>query len=365
MDLVLLGAITGVANGLLGVGIVLIHRATRVINLAHGEIGAFGVAMVLFFIRVAHLPYALAVPLAIASCGVLGAVLERSILRRLANSPRLIVLIATIGMSQLVTVLRLIVSTIKGSERSLIGGGTEFPVPFHSPVVAFGRVTLRPEHLMLAVIGPALAIGLFAFLRFSAYGIALRASAENATRARLLGIPVGRVSTVAWVLSSVLAGSAAILLAPVVGFSTTAAVGLPLLMRGLAAATVARYEGIGTAFQVGVGLGILDELVFHATGQNGLTDVVLFVVVLGALIFRSGVRRRTSGAEESSWELAEPSRPLTSRSAPIRDGASSATPRRRSRAAPSSAHPWSWAVRRSSSSRRSRSSPSSDCPSAC
>ncbi|MFA5787642.1 MAG: hypothetical protein WDA71_11805, partial [Actinomycetota bacterium] len=173
-----------------------------------------------------------------------------------------------------------------------------------------GRVILMPQHFMVLVAGPILAIGLMLFLRLSPYGVALRAAAENAPRARLLGIPVKRVSTMAWVIAALLSGAASILLAPIIGFSATEAVGLPILMRGLAAAMIARMESVGVAFGVGLGLGVLDQLVFFWTGRSGLTDLVLLIAILAVLLGRRRVTRRTTSSEESSWEVAEPVRPL-------------------------------------------------------
>lgn len=314
MDLVALGLAVGMANALLASGLVLISMSNRVVNFSHGELGAFGVAMMLALTRNAHLNYWLALALSLAATGVLGAVIERTIISRLFSSPRLIVLIATIGIAQLVAVARLVLpkAQTSGGEDALAGGASIFPVPFHMAPVEFGRVVLQTQHFMALVAGPILAFALFAFLRWSAYGVALRAAAENAPRARLLGIPVRRVSTIAWVIAAVLSGAAGILLAPVIGFSATEAVGLPLLMRGLAAATVARMESVGVAFGVGLGLGVLDQLVFFETGRSGLTDVVLFGVILVALLARGERRRRTVASEESSWQVADPVRPLPS-----------------------------------------------------
>lgn len=312
MDIVTLGLIIGMANALLAVGLVLIHKANRVINMAHGELGAFAVGMMLLLTRRVHLNYWLALVLSLAAAGALAAVIERLVLRRLFRSPRLIVFIATIGVAQLVIVLRLILPkpTLASGASALAGGASIFPVPFRSPSVVFDRVVLFPQHFMTLVAGPLLVAAVVVFLRYSAYGIALRAAAENAARARLLGIPVRRVSTIAWVVGAVLSGAASILLAPIIGFSATEAVGLPILMRGLAAATVARMESVSVAFGAGLALGVVDQLVFFWTGRSGLTDVVLLVVILTALLTRRGLKRRTVSAEESSWEVAEPVRPL-------------------------------------------------------
>src|ERR1041385_4399310 len=107
MDIVALGLVIGMANALLAMGLVLIYMSNRVINLAHGEFGAFAVAMMLALTRNAHLNYWLPLLCLLSATGALAAFVERGILRRLFKSPRLIVLIATIGIAQLIIVLRL------------------------------------------------------------------------------------------------------------------------------------------------------------------------------------------------------------------------------------------------------------------
>ncbi|MEO6206156.1 MAG: ABC transporter permease [Mycobacteriales bacterium] len=311
MDLVLLGLTIGMANALLAVGLVLIYMSNRVVNFAHGEIGAFAVALMLTFTQVLHWGYWFALLAALAGTALLGAVIERTVIQRLFTSPRLIVLIATVGVAQVVTVGRLILPKPKnGGESVFAGGGGAFPVPFDHPTLEFGRVVLLPQHFMVLVVGPLVVLAVVVFLRRSVYGMAMRASAENAQRAQLLGIPVRRISTLAWVLGALLAGIGAILLAPVVGFSSTEAVGLPLLARGLAAATVARFESIGLAFGVGLGFGLIDQLVIFYTGQSGVTDAVVLGLVLVVLLVRRFEKRRTTAAEESSWAVADPVRPL-------------------------------------------------------
>lgn len=311
MDIVLIGLVIGMANALLAVGLVLIYMSNRVINLAHGELGAFAVAMMLALTRNAHLNYWLALLSSLAATGALAAIIERSILRRLFKSPRLIVLIATLGVAQLIIVLRLILPKPRlGGVKAFFSGARIFPLPFAFKPVEFKRVVLGPEHLIVLIVGPLLALGVFAFLRYTSYGIALRAASENMPRARLLGIPVTRVSTLAWVIGGLTSGAAGILLAPIIGYSSGEAVGLPLLMRGLAAAMVANMESVGVAFGVGLGIGVVDQLLFFYTGRGGLTDLVLLAVILATLLARRRSVRRTTAAEESTWEVSEPVRLL-------------------------------------------------------
>lgn len=315
MDIVLQGLVFGVANGLLAAGIVLVYMSNRAINFAQGELGAFAVAVMFALSNRAHFPYAAALVCALLATALLGALIEKTVIRRLFTSPRLIVLIATIGVAQVITALRAGIPKPRneGGSDVVFGGASRFPVPFEIEPITFGRVVLHTADLLVLVVGPVVALALFAFLRWSPYGIALRAAAENGQRARLLGIPVRRVSTLAWVLAALLSASAAILLAPVVGYSSDAAVGLGLLFRGLAAATIAGLTSVGTAFGVGLALGVADQLIFVWSGQSGLTDVVLFLAVVVTLLTRRDVLRRATSAAESAPDTGEPIRPLPAR----------------------------------------------------
>ncbi len=311
MDYILLGLAIGMANALLAVGIVLTYMSTRVINLAHGELGAFCVAVMLALTRNAGWNYAPALLASLAATGVLAAIIEQGVIRRLEKSPRLIVLIATLGVSQLIIVARLIVPKPKaGKGVELITGSGVFPVPIDHPIVEFGRVVLRPQHFIALVVGPLVALAVVLFLRRSTYGIALRAAAQNSSRALLAGIPVRRVSTIAWVVAGLLSGVASMLLAPIVGYSSSEAIGLPLLMRGLAGATIAGFDNLGVAFGAGLAIGVADQLVFLSTGRAGITDLIVFAAVLIALYVRRSEYRRTSANEETSWDTAEATRPL-------------------------------------------------------
>jgi len=311
MDLLLLGLVLGMANALLAVGLVLVYMSSRILNFAHGEIGAFAVAMLLMLTGRYHWPYWPSLLTALVAAAFLGGLIERTVIQRLYNSPRIIALLATVGVAQVLAVTRLVLPKPKvNGESALFGGGVQFPVPFDHPHLTFGRVVLGPEHLMVLVVGPLLALGVALFLRSSIYGLSIRAAAENAPRARLAGIPVQRVSTLAWVISALLAGVAAILLAPIIGFTATEAVGLPLLMHGLAAATIARFESVSQAFGWGLAIGVVNQLAYFYTGSSGVAEMVILAGVLVALLLRPVTRRRTTAGEESSWAFADPVRPL-------------------------------------------------------
>src|SRR2546423_6241010 len=93
-----LGLITGMTYGILGVGLVLVYRSNRIINFAHGEIGAFAAAFFGIAVTRWHVPYWAAFPVGLAVGGAVGAVAEVGVIRRLRRAPRLMSVVATLGV---------------------------------------------------------------------------------------------------------------------------------------------------------------------------------------------------------------------------------------------------------------------------
>ncbi|MEY2426088.1 MAG: branched-chain amino acid transport system permease protein livM, partial [Actinomycetota bacterium] len=210
---VLRGIVFGLLYALTAVGLVLTFRANRVINFAQAEIGS--VAAVIAIQLVLHgVPYFVGVPIGLVVAAFVGAGVERTIIRRFRKAPRLILAVATIGVAQILLGLSILIPLIwdRGAEAH----------PFVTPFKM--KFFLRPElffgdHVLVLIVAPVVMIALGAFLRFSEYGIGIRAAAENADRARLLGIPVLRLSTMVWAISGVLSALTAILHVPLVGFA--------------------------------------------------------------------------------------------------------------------------------------------------
>src|SRR3954465_13817570 len=100
LPVIVLGAIIGMTYGLLAVGLVLVYRTNRIINFAHGEVGAFGAAVFGTAMLRWHVPYYAALPIAFAAAGGMGALAEGAVIRRLRNAPRLMSIVATLGVGQ-------------------------------------------------------------------------------------------------------------------------------------------------------------------------------------------------------------------------------------------------------------------------
>jgi branched-subunit amino acid ABC-type transport system permease component len=124
--LLALGLITGMSYGIMAVGLVLVYRSSGVINFAHGEIGAFGAAVVGALVIQWDVPYWLAFVGGVATSAAAGGLTEVAVVRRLRKAPRLMSLVATLGVAQFLLAFSAVVN---GTAQS----GSVFPQPAFLP----------------------------------------------------------------------------------------------------------------------------------------------------------------------------------------------------------------------------------------
>ena len=301
-----LGIVLGSLNALVAMGLVLIYRANRIINFAVGDLGAVAGVLSVSLIVGPGFPFFPAIIIGFIAAIVLGAVVESLIIRRFAKSPRLILTVVTIGLSAVLAYGQLAIPTFFGYDTA----PQDFPVPFNFTFDWF-PVTFSAAHLLVVIVVPIVAAGLAAFFRYTRTGIAVRASAESADRAALLGIPVKRVLMLVWVLAAALSGLAVILRTPIVGVSIGTVLGPAILLRALAPAVIAKMESLPIAFAGALLLGVMEQAVQWHTGRTLIVDAVLFAVILGGLLLqkRGQVARADDGAG-SSWESVREVRPI-------------------------------------------------------
>ena len=298
---VLLGIIIGLTYGLLGVGLVLIYRSNRIINFAHGELGAFGAALFALAVVKWHIPYWVAFPLALAGTGAAGAVVETAVVRRLRHAPRLMSVVATLGVGQFLLTFASVIN-IEASAGGL------FPDPVGLPTFNVGPLFVTPAYSGMLFLSPLVVLALAVFLKRSRYGLAILDTAANPEAARMAGIFSARMSSLAWGLAGALSAFTAILTQPTQGFSGGGFFGPSLLLRALACGVIARMSSLPMALAAGTGLGIIEQLVLWNYGQGSLMSPVLFVVILVALL----VQRPKGGREEDkgSWAAVQALRPI-------------------------------------------------------
>lgn len=301
-----LGAVLGSLNALLAMGIVLIYRANRIINFAAGDLGGLASVLGVSLIVGAGVPFFLAFALGLLAALAIGAASEMLIIRRFAKAPRLILTVATLGLSQILAFGQLALPSAFGFDTA----PQDFAVPFDFKFEWFPLV-FRGGHLLVVIVVPIIALGLGAFFRYTRIGIAVRASAESSDRAALLGVPVKRVGTLVWIIAAGLAGVAVLLRAPIVGVTIGSVIGPTILFRGLAAAVIARMENLPTAFGVAVLLGIIEQATLWKTGRTLLSDAIIFgIVIVALLVQRRGKVGRADDAGVSTWAAVKEVRPV-------------------------------------------------------
>ncbi|MBW3664047.1 MAG: ATP-binding cassette domain-containing protein [Actinobacteria bacterium] len=290
----MLGLVTGLTYGLLGVGITLIYKANRILNFAYGEMGALTALLFVHLVAGRSWPYWVALPVALAVAGAVGAAIEVGIIRRLARTPRLLVLVATIGLAQLLFVL----STLVPREGL---GQASFPLPF-APTIQIGSVTVPPGHVLILVAAPVITAAIALFLRRSRIGLASRAAADNEDAAQLTGIPVHRISLAIWILAGILAVVGAILVGPTRPVLSNVATGPDLMLRGLTAAVFGGLVSLPMTLLGGVLVGVAEFLVLWNYPTGGALELVLLVLVVGLVLWRTdlGATVRDAGARTLS-----------------------------------------------------------------
>ncbi|HET9732348.1 MAG TPA: ATP-binding cassette domain-containing protein [Acidimicrobiales bacterium] len=302
---VVLGALTGITYGLLAVGLVLIYRTSRIINFAHGQMGAFGVAVMGLLATKYHFPYYLALVPALAAGGAAAGVTELVVIRRLRRAPRVMSIVATLGVGAFL-------SQFAQAFAPGAGNGASFPSPTGMWVVQLGALRINQAYMAMLIFGPVAVTALTVFLRYSRYGLAIRCSSANPEAARMAGISANNMSALAWVIAGTLSALTAVLVIPASGFASSTAFGPSLLLRALAAGVLARMYSLPIAFGSGILIGVVEQLLLYNYPQSAdLADVVLYVLILGALLLQRGVRGREE--EKGSWAAVSAWRPLPER----------------------------------------------------
>jgi ABC-type branched-subunit amino acid transport system ATPase component/ABC-type branched-subunit amino acid transport system permease subunit len=304
MSIIVLGIITGLGYGLLSTGMVIVYRSNRIINFAHGEIGALGAGIFALAAIRAGIPYYVMFPVALAAGAGIAAGAEVMVIRRLRNAPRLMTIVATLGLGQLLFTVTLQLTTSTGQ-------GLFFPSPPGLPQFNVGTLIIHPAASGMLFFAPVVIIALTVFLRRSRFGLALRSAAANPEAARMAGVYASRMSTLAWAIGGALSAFSAILIAPNVpgGLLAGAAFGPALLMRGLAGAIIARMTNIPVAFASGIGLGVIEGILLRNFRSGGVTELALFAIILVALLTRSKEAARED-EKGSAWSAVQPWRAL-------------------------------------------------------
>ena len=274
-----LGLGAGSAYALIAQGLILVHRASGVVNFAQGAVAMFTAYFYTWLANhgLANVPAAL---VAIAGAGVLGALVQQFVMRPLGRAPLLAKLVATLGV---VLVLEALAGIVFGYDLQ-----TAPPLLPASTVHVFGT-DVGLNRIILFVIAIALAAALSVFARRTTMGSLFRAASDSEQGLAILGYSQNAVSTSAWVAGSMLAGFAGIVIAPITSLSVTTII--LLIIPALSVTLLAGFTSFWFATIAGLLLGILQsEIAGYWTLSSptieGMQDAAPFLLIIIVMVVR-------------------------------------------------------------------------------
>ena len=272
INLTLNGVSTGAIDAAVALALVLIWRATRIVNFAQGAM-----LMITTFIASAVInstgSYVVGFAVALASGLLFGAVVERVLIRPVESAPPLNAVIVTLG---LYTVLVAAAGMIWGNSPRA------FPAAFSLRGYKVGGTTLlfTPNDTFIVLVVVAVAVLLALLFRVTSLGLQMRAAAFAPEVARLLGVRVGRMFTVGWAAAAVAGALAGVLVAPSVFLGPNSFD--PILIAGFVAAVLGGLDSPPGAVIGGIALGLALSYVagYEGSALVPLAALVILVVVL-------------------------------------------------------------------------------------
>jgi branched-chain amino acid transport system permease protein len=270
---VLAGLATGGIYASLALALVMIYQATHHVNFAQGEMAMF-TTYIAWSLITAGLPYWVAFFLTIVIAFVLGALIERLVIRPIEHAPVLAVVVVFIALLVILNSITgwIYTYTIKS-----------FPSPFPAER-AFGFKYMSSHELGAIGVTLVVLVLLYAFFRFTPLGLAMRAAAQNPESSRLVGIRVGWMLALGWGLAAAIGAVAGMMVAPIVYLDPNMMSGV--LLYAFAAALVGGIDNPWGAVFGGFLVGVLENVLGAFVIGNELKLSVALVLIVGVLLVR-------------------------------------------------------------------------------
>jgi len=272
-ELVISGLAIGAIYGLVAMAFAVIFKATGIVNFAQGEMGML-TAYATWSLSVAWGTGAvLTVLMAIVIGALIGLVAERLVMRPMLGEPVLSVVLVTVGMA---VILRSVVAMFWGASPH------KFEMAGADTILDLAGIGLRGSQIAVVVTLLVALAGLWFFLRYSRFGVAMRAVASDEKTARLMGVSTARVQQVAWAASSALAGLAGGFFAVIYGLTPTI---FELGLKAFPATVLGGFDAVLGSGVSGLFIGVLENVVGGYLPST-LKEISGFLLILVVLMVR-------------------------------------------------------------------------------
>jgi branched-chain amino acid transport system permease protein len=286
---VVVGLALGGVFSLSGVGLVVLYRATGVLNLAFGAVGAFGALIAWQLINAAGASEWLAYTCGVLTSAVLTTAYGMTFGSMLANRPPLVKAVASLGLTLgLLGAMDMIWSASGGATRTLV-------LPTDNGGFAVGQVQVTWTQVTALAIGVAITCVTGVMLRYTKLGVAMRAMANDREITATLGVPVRRVEAAAWFGCGLLSGVAGILLADLVALDASTLTFF--VISALAAVLIGQFRSIYVTFVAAIVVGLVNAIVTPIAVLSGYRDLAPFALAGIAIVLMNRHRTAVVGGE--------------------------------------------------------------------
>ncbi|GAF47636.1 branched-chain amino acid ABC transporter permease/ATP-binding protein [Rhodococcus wratislaviensis] len=276
----ILGLGAGSAYALIAQGMILVHRATGVVNFAQGALALVGASTYVWLTNSLGLPTVGAAVLAVAITGAVGAMIQRFVMRPLGRAPMLAKLVAVLG---LILLLQGLVLIAFGTDHQAVK-----PLIPNDSMGLFG-LTIGRDRLILLLIALFFAAVLSIFAQRTTMGALFRAASDSEEGVSILGYSLNALATSTWVVGAMLAGFAGIVIAPITSLSSTTFVLLviPALAVALPSAFSSFWIATGAALLLGVVQSEIARFWTHDSPTiQGMQQALPFLLIILVMVAR-------------------------------------------------------------------------------
>lgn len=267
------GLAVGAIYALVAFGIVLIYKATEVLNFAHGDLLALAAFLAWALIAASGLPFWWGALIAVLVVAGFAFVLDATVIRRIAGQPQFSGVMLTIALAFMI---RGLISMVFGPE------SRTYPTPWTGESMRVLGIAFTTLDLVIMAVALAAAAGLYLFFRATRLGMAMQAASQNQLAAYLNGVRVKWLTSLVWALAGATAAVAGILVAPIALVDTSLWL---ITLKAFAAIVLGGFGSIPGAILGGFLIGLIEQYagVYMA---HGFKDIIAYVILILVLIVR-------------------------------------------------------------------------------